>query len=564
MENKALKISFWKNRPFVTDEEKKHRKKDRLLLILSGIFLGVSFPPFPFPLTTLMLIGLIPYFIVIERRGKLLEINSATYLMAFVFGLLTIYWVGSWQKESDPFLLISGALLLFVNPVFFLIPSTLLYYSRRIFPAWVTLFLFPLFWVSYEYVYMLTELSFPWLTLGNGLPHFTSFIQVADIVGTLGLSFIVVFINVLLYKGISFYPLKRKYSFLHFGLGIALILIVLIYGAYRMNTFKISQKTVRVGLIQPNLDPWQKWSGGSVEQLTHSYLDMSRKAVKEGAALIVWPETALPVFLMSGLYRNEQDSIFNFTRENGIYILSGMPDIRYDEKGPGLPKDSKYNPNGNFYYRTYNAIFLFSPYTGVIQKYGKMKLVPFGERVPFVDTFPFLGDLIKWGVGITGWNVGKDTVVFNVPLKIKNDTGKQDTLELNGLVCYESIYPDFVASFVDKGAQLITVVTNDSWYGNSSGPYQHKEMSVLRAVENRRSVLRAANGGISCYINPLGITKVQSKMFTKDIIVQDVPVETGKTFYTRTHSVIPTLCSVFSLWVIGIVILKKLKEKFKL
>ncbi|HKB86214.1 MAG TPA: apolipoprotein N-acyltransferase, partial [Ignavibacteriaceae bacterium] len=234
------------------------------------------------------------------------------------------------------------------------------------------------------------------------------------------------------------------------------------------------------------------------------------------------------------------------------------------EKGSGLPEDSKYNPNGNYYYRTYNAIFLFSPYTREIQKYGKMKLVPFGERVPFVDTFPFLGDLIKWGVGITGWNVGKDTVVFNVPLKIKNDTGKQDTLELNGLVCYESIYPDFVASFVDKGAQLITVVTNDSWYGNSSGPYQHKEMSVLRAVENRRSVLRAANGGISCYIDPLGITKVQSKMFTKDIIVQDVPVETGKTFYTRTHSVIPTLCSVFSLWVIGIVILKKLKEKFKL
>ncbi len=559
-----MKIFFWKNKPFITEEEKKLRRKDRLLLILSGIFLGVSFPPFPFPFTILMLIALVPYFIVVERRGKLLEINSATYLTAFVFGLITIYWVGSWQKESDPFLMISGALLLFVNPVFFLIPSTLLYFSRKIFPAWVTLFLFPLFWVSYEYVYMLTDLSFPWLTLGNGLPHFTSFIQAADIVGTLGLSLIVVFINVLLYKGLSFYPLKRKYSFLHFGLGITLILIMIIYGAYRLNTFKISNKTVRVGLIQPNLDPWEKWSGGSVDQLTHSYLEMSRKAVKEGAELVVWPETALPVFLMSGLYRNAQDSIFDFTRENGVYILSGMPDIRYDEKGPGLPADSKYNPNGNFYYRTYNAIFLFSPYTREIQRYGKMKLVPFGERVPFVDTFPFLGDLIKWGVGITGWNVGKDTLVFTVPLKIKNETGSQDTLKLNGLVCYESIYPDFVASFVKKGAQLITVVTNDSWYGNSSGPYQHKEMSVLRAVENRRSVLRAANGGISCYINPLGITKIQSKMFTKDIIVEDVPVETGETFYTKTHSLIPTLCSVFSLWVIGIIILKKLKEKFNL
>ena len=240
-----------------------------------------------------------------------------------------------------------------------------------------------------------------------------------------------------------------------------------------------------------------------------------------------------------------------------------MPDIRYYEKGSELPEDVKYSKIGEYYYRTYNAVFLFSPYSGDIQRYGKMKLVPFGERVPYVDTFPFLANLLQWGVGISGWNLGKDTLVFKLPLKIKNENS-EDTLKLNGLVCYESIYPDFVSSFIQKGAQLITVVTNDSWYGNSSGPYQHKEMSVLRAVENRRSVLRAANGGISCYINPLGITKVQSKMFTKDIIVQDVPLETEETFYTKTHSVIPMLCSVFSLWVIGIIILKKIKEKFNL
>ncbi len=559
-----MKIFFWKNRSYITEEEKRLRRKDRLLLILSGIFLGISFPPFPFPFTILMLIGLIPYFKVIENRKKLIEINSAAYLMAFVFGLITIYWVGSWQKESDPFLMISGALLLFVNPVFFLIPSTLLYFSRKIFPAGVTLYLFPLFWVSYEYVYMLTDLSFPWLTLGNGLPHFTPFIQIADIIGTLGLSFLVVLINVLFYKGISAYTFKKKYSYFNLGIGISLIIIVLIYGDYRLNTFKISDKTVRVGLIQPNIDPWEKWNSGGIEQLTHNYLDMSRQAVKKGAELIVWPETALPVFIMSGMYRDALDSIYNFTQENNIYILTGMPDIRYDEKDPGMPSDSKYSTIGKFYYRTYNAIYLYSPYTRQIQRYGKMKLVPFGERVPFVDTFPFLGDLIKWGVGITGWNVGKDTLVFNVLLNIKNENRKGDILKLNGLVCYESIYPDFVASFIQKGAQLITVVTNDSWYGNSSGPYQHKEMSVLRAVENRRSVLRAANGGISCYINPLGITKVQSGMFTKDIITEDVPIETGETVYTKTHSVIPVLCSVFSLWLIGLIILKKMKEKFKL
>lgn len=559
-----MKKFFRKSKLLLTEEEKKLRRKDRLLLILSGIFLGLSFPPFPFPFTILMLIGLVPYFIVIERRKKLIEVNSATYLMAFIFGLITIYWVGSWQKEADPFLMISGALLLFVNPVFFLIPSTLLYFARKVFPARITLFLFPLFWVTYEYLYMLTDLSFPWLTLGNGLPHFISFIQIADIIGTLGLSLLVVYINVFIYKGISHYQLKKKYSYSSFAAGILLIIMVLIYGAYRINTFKISDKTVRVGLIQPNLDPWEKWSVESIADLAHNYLQMSRKAVDQGAELIVWPETALPRYLMTGMYRNVQDSIYNFVQKNKVYLLTGMPDIRYYVNGPDLPSDAKYNKEGDYYYRTYNAIFLFSPYTRNIQRYGKMKLVPFGERVPFVDTFPFLGDLIRWGVGITGWNVGRDTLVFKVPLGIKNEKNLRDTLKLNGLVCYESIYPDFVASFVQKGAQLITVVTNDSWYGNSSGPYQHKEMSVLRAVENRRSVLRAANGGISCFINPLGITVIQSKMFTKDIIVSDVPVEKGETFYTKTHSVLPVLCSVFSLWLIGIIILRKIKEKFKL
>jgi apolipoprotein N-acyltransferase len=556
-----LKLFFRKNRILLTEEEKKLRRKDRYLLIFSGIMLGISFPPFPFPFTILMLAGLIPYLIVIERRQELIQINSATYLMAFVFGLISIYWVGSWQKEADTFLMISGALLLFVNPVFFLIPSTLLYFSRKIFPARATLFLFPLFWVTYEYAYMLTDLSFPWLTLGNGLPHFTTFIQAADIVGTLGLSLLVVLLNVLFYKGIFY--LSKKRSIINFSIGIFLLIIILIYGGVRLNSFRISKTTVRVGLIQPDLDPWEKWSGGSVVELTQKYINMSRQAIDKGAKLIVWPETALPVFLLSGGYENSLDSIYSFVEKNNIYLLTGMPDIRYDIKGPDMPADSKYNEAGNFYYRTYNAIFLFSPYTKEIQRYGKMKLVPFGERVPFVDTFPFLGDVIKWGVGITGWNVGKDTLVFRLPWK-NNEGQESDTLKLNGLVCYESIYPDFVAGFVKKGAQLITVVTNDSWYGNSSGPYQHKEMSVLRAVENRRTVIRAANGGISCVIDPLGRTVVQSKMFTKGVIVKDVPVEKDETIYTKTHSVIPVLSSVFSLWLVGIVLLKKMKEKFKL
>jgi apolipoprotein N-acyltransferase len=121
-----------------------------------------------------------------------------------------------------------------------------------------------------------------------------------------------------------------------------------------------------------------------------------------------------------------------------------------------------------------------------------------------------------------------------------------------------------VAQFVDKGAEMIAVVTNDSWYGKLSGPYQHKEYAALRAVENRRSVVRAANGGISCIINPLGVTETESEMFVKTFIVGDVLIEDEITFFTNNPLIVPVLSSVFSLWILGLFILKKIKDKFKL
>ena len=168
------------------------------------------------------------------------------------------------------------------------------------------------------------------------------------------------------------------------------------------------------------------------------------------------------------------------------------------------------------------------------------------------------------GVGLSGWNIGKDTTVFSLPIKIQPAQINIDTIKIGGLVCYESIYPTLVSEFVKHGADFIAVVTNDSWYGNLSGPYQHKEFGALRAVENRKTIVRAANGGISCIINPLGKTEVQTKMFTKSYIVGDVVLDETETFFTRNSLLIPILCSAFSIWIAGILILKKLKIAFKL
>ncbi len=557
-------LKFWYNRFELSHEEKKERRKDRILLILSGILMGVAFPPFPFPLTLFLFVGLIPYLYVIQKKKTLAEINRASYLTFFIFSIITIYWVGSWQKESDPFLMIAGGTLLFFEPILFLIPSTLFYLARKSFSENIALLLFPFFWACYEYLFMLTDISFPWLTLGHGLAEFVPFIQIADIVGAVGLSIIVIYLNIFLFK--SFISFKKSYKKFKINLSIAVLLFALVlgYGFYRIESFHISQKKIRVGLIQPNLDPWDKWNITNLNKLIRSYIDLSKEAVNKGARLIIWPETALPVFLTDGSHNAELDSIYYFLIKNNVYLMTGMPDIKYYYPGEKIPENVKNNKIGNTYYATYNGILLLSPNSRYIQHYGKMKLVPFGEKVPFVNQLPFLGKLINWSVGISSWNVGRDTVNFEIPNLTESDNSSQtkDSISINGLVCYESVFPYFVTNFVQRGAKLIAVVTNDSWYGKSSGPYQHKEISVLRAVENRRTVIRAANGGISCIINPLGETDIESKLFVKDVIVGDAYLESSKTIFTKYPLIVPDVSMAITFWVFGIFLLIMIKNKW--
>jgi apolipoprotein N-acyltransferase len=545
-------------KPYISPDEKKQMKNDWLLLIFSGVLLGLAFPPFPFPFTLLIFIGLIPYFIVVKRRTTLASISRATFLFSFVFSIITIYWVGSWSSEADPFLMMGGAALLFAYPCVLLIPSTLYYLTKKVFPKFDALWLFPFFWVTLEYLLTLTDLRFPWLLLGHGLAKFDLFIQVADIIGTFGLSLIAVYLNLLLYKALFEKKRKHGINLIQALSAVVIFIFLILYGIYKTSTFEISEKKVRVGIIQPDLNPWDKWEVGNINSLLDLYFDLSEKAVNDGAKVILWPETALPVYAFGGTYKFIEDTIFNFVNKNKISLLTGMPDIIYYTDTTNIPDDAKYAEQGKIYYATYNAMLLLNPGTRQVQRYGKMKLVPLGERVPFADLLPVLGDIFKWGVGLGGWNIGKDTTVFSI------NSSFMDTIKVGGLVCYESVDPTFVSAFVQKGAEIITVVTNDSWYGKSSGPYQHKEFAKLRAVENRRSVVRCANGGISCIINALGETESETELFTKTLLVGEVSIQNEVTFYNTYPAIVPVLCSVFSFWIFGMNILLWLKNKFKL
>lgn len=471
--------------------------------------------------------------------------------MFFTLSIITLYWVGSWQSKADPFLMIGGGVLVFFYPVVLLIISTLFYFTKKIFGNNVSLWLLPIHWITVEYLLTLTDLKFPWLTLGHSLAEFTSFIQLADIIGSYGLSLIILYINILLFKATENFQTDLTKAIKFVGISILIFSSVVLYGYFKIDN-KITEKSIKVGVVQPNLDPWDKWQTEGLNDLLNKYFELSDKCIREGAELIIWPETALPVYLLSAEYSYLVDSIYSYVRKNNVHLLTGMPDFQVYYDNP--PKDAKYSKIGNYFFTTYNSILLFNPTTSEIQKYGKMQLVPLGEKVPFVESLPFLAEFFKWNVGISSWNTGQDTTIFNL-------TKDKDTINLAGLVCFESVFPSFVSEFAKRGAEFLVVVTNDSWYGNSSGPYQHKEFAALRAVENRKAVVRSANGGVSCLINKFGITEYETKMFTLDTFVVNVPLNNEVTFYSANPNIIPILASGFSIWIIGINILSLIKKR---
>jgi apolipoprotein N-acyltransferase len=543
---------FAKYRIPKTPEKRKEIRKELLLGLLSGVMIGISYPPIPLPY--LVFVAFVPYFFVIQKRDGLADINRFTYFTMFIYNLITLYWVGGWLPNSDPFLMIAGTTLFFFNPLVFLIPSTLYYLTKKYVNKNLALYLFPLFWITFEFTYSLTDFNFPWLTLGNSLSYFTNYIQIADIVGVYGLSVLILFANIFVYQFKRDLSLRKtnKRALAIFTL---IIIIPIIYGNYRIISFSSQDGSVKVGLIQPNIDPNEKWSDGNLNQKINSYFELSQKAIEEGAKIIIWPETALPVYLLAGTYPNEVNRIHKFVDSNNVSILTGMPDATYYYNTKKAPEDAKPIRDGKVMYTSYNSILLFNPSSKDVQKYGKMKLVPFGEKVPLVESLPFLGEWIKWNVGIGSWNTGHDTTVFKTLVDEKE-------INIGGIICIESIYPIFTSQFVERGAEFISVVTNDSWYGDTSGPYQHKEISVIRAVENKRSVVRAANGGISCLIDPLGRTISETSMYTKDYLVVDVPLNSELTFYTESPWLIPMSASVISILIVLLSIFSKVKQKF--
>lgn len=512
-----------------TPEERRARALERWALVGGGAALGLSFPPVPAPF--LVLVGLVPALAVFERRERFADAISGAFLFTFVFSVVSLYWVGGFTEMKDSFLALGGVFTIFLNSFLYLAPFAIYRVARKTFGANAAVWLFPIFWVAFEYWYSATDLAFPWLALANAAAPVTPFIQIADTIGAHGVSLIIAYFNVVVFVGYRHYRDERNFRAGAFFAGVLLLVVPILYGAVRLTTIQLPTAFVKVGLIQPDRDPHEKWRLSAREQAAR-YLALSRESVALGAELIIWPETALPVYLLSGRHPELVDSIRSFVNDAEIPLVTGMPHADVFYKAEDAPPDAKYSETGDYYHASYNSALYFSPRSYDVAVHRKSKLVPFSERTPFVDKLPILRDMIKWGVGISDWNVGGPPEPFRIPPEeTPNDV--TDTLRVGALICFESVFPLIVAELAAKDADLFAVVTNDSWWGNTSGAYQHKEIAVLRAVETRRSVVRAANGGISCVIDPMGQTAAETRYGETTQLTVLAPISRERSFFVE-------------------------------
>jgi apolipoprotein N-acyltransferase len=508
------------------------------LSMLSGILLGAAFPPSTFG--ALACGALVPLLLVLFHVRSVTLGLRYVYVAMFVFHVITLNWTGGYAHMKDPYMMIAGGLTMVVHPLFYFLPFGLFLAIRNRLGPVPALAALPFLWVAYEFSHSLSEWSFPWLTLGNTQTFDLARIQIVSITGVYGLSFWILVMNVLLVW------LWLKLSVTEFGsrtwltiIAIAIVGLlpwaigsVILEGSEGAGTTHgMDRGSLRVGLIQSNIDPWDKWAETGTRSLD-KYLGLSSSIAPLHPDLILWPETAIPFFLMAPVNRPVLADLQTNIDRLGVPVLTGVPYyVEYPDSNTA-PRSAKISVFSRERYDTFNAAIFLQPGVDSIPWYGKMKMVPLAERIPYAEYLSSL-DFLRWGVGIGGWQLGPRQVMFH-----DHRTGASFPVA----ICYESVYPDFVASSVRAGAEFLAIITIDSWWDHMSGAYQHERYAVLRAVENRRWVARCAVGGISCFIDPYGRVSQETCLFTEATPVSTIGRSSELSFYTAHGEWFSMLC----------------------
>lgn len=462
-------------------------------------------------------------------RKKGSKVFLVSGLTALVWNTASIYWVfNSLTSVMPVYAAIPISLIPFgLAAVLMAIACRLYYQLRKQYNIILSLTGLVCFWITYEYLHQSWDLAFPWMTLGNGFASTHQLIQWYEYTGVYGGTVWIWAANILVFLAIL--SAKDKFKTAHriklLSVLALLILIPSIWSIGKYMRYEEHENPSNVVVVQPNIDPYGKFGHIPPEIQLDNLITLSESVAQVNTEFFIWPETAIAhrfgyneeEFRQHPLFGRIQQFLSEYKNGN---LVSGIESFRvYHEQRTFTAREYD-----GLYYDVFNAAVLIEN-SPKLQYYHKSKLVPGVEQLPFGNILAFMKPLFRAFGGTTGgYGRQAEPSVFY----------SQSGIGVAPVICYESIWGDYVGEYIKQGAQFIAVITNDGWWGNTSGKDQHLEYAKLRAIETRRWVARSANTGISAFINQRGDVVQKTGWWMADAIKQDINLNEEITFYVRT------------------------------
>jgi apolipoprotein N-acyltransferase len=434
----------------------------------------------------------------------------------------TLYWLVETMTTfgglSTPLATVAALLLVAYLSLFPAVFAAVVARLARTFGPAAALLAAPV-WIATELGRQYVWDGFPWALLGYSQVPWLPIAQMASITGVYGLSGLLA-----LAAGAAAYAVvARRRRAVVAGTTVAAVAAIAAWGAWRLARSPLLEagEPVRVAVLQGNIAQEDKWDAAHAESITLRYLGMTRQALAQGATFILWPESATPFYFERDLVYG--GAIRRLAIEGRATLLIGSDQVEpVRAEGRSQPAE-----------RLYNAAFLVKPDGSIGAVYRKMHLVPFGEYVPLQRLLFFVAPIVE---AASNFSPGDAPVLLPV-----------GSHRASTAICYEVIFASLMRRFVEEGSELLTTITNDAWYGTSSAPYQHWEQASLRAIEEGRYLARAANTGISGFVDPYGRAVARSNLFEQALLVADLRFIQDRTVYSRIGDVVAWLSLAFTI-----------------
>ncbi|MDD3374312.1 MAG: apolipoprotein N-acyltransferase [Candidatus Omnitrophica bacterium] len=454
----------------------------------------------------LSFVALVPLFFALDNKTL-----ASTFRTGYFFGILFFGMIFYW------FLFVSGIgmLLLVCALAVYMGIFAVGYHVFSKEKAIVKIFVLPSLWVCIEFLRAHLFSGFGWASIGHSQYQNIALIQIADIVGVYGVSFIVVMVNVAIKEMLTDFQETKKQKIKMWLVVSILFCLCIGYGHYRIKNMTYTD-SVKVAVVQGSVPQSRKWYPKEWPAILNDYFKLTQEAASTNPALIIWPETAYPGYVWED--PKQFVDVQNFVKTMKIPLLVGI-----------VTKEQE---------SYYNSAVLIDLNGNLVKKHNKLHLVPFGEYVPLRDSLPWLVDIL----GIEDFSTGTEYTLFS-------EYERNDQKNSFGvLICFEDTVPELSRAFVSKGANFLVNITNDGWFEDTKAPFLHMQAAVFRTVENRVPLVRSANTGVSCFINVLGQIKetVQDsagKMtYVPGVKTAEVKLTKKKALYTKFGDVFTYIC----------------------